>query len=305
MAKEGDAEAVLELFAREADARPGRPDDHADLLQGKLDELGEAEARDEDCIIAALGGEVSFTSVASAMTVANTMRALAVGEVTIRASLEPRIDVAFGWHDRIGDGRFAEPGGTFLTVKAHVDSDPGGGTPAIQATWNPADTPETVVNRINRQLIQRDRWKGPKTIDWGQVFRDLRTAIQLAVAYKRRDQDVPWHLHGALYEIHRKDWAITEAGIEYRPTDEVVPSEHEFPEDRTRMTSTDLNGWPPGPPEGADAAEWQHVLWRGLGIPVRRGPLTRQPSWWPSTTMPQQPTAENGTVSPKSSDRNS
>jgi hypothetical protein len=154
MAKEGDAEAVLELFAREADARPGRPDDHADLLQGKLDELGEAEARDEDCIIAALGGEVSFTSVASAMTVANTMRALAVGEVTIRAS-------------------------------------------------------------------------------------------------------------------------------------------------------TDLNGWPPGPPEGADAAEWQHVLWRGLGIPVRRGPLTRQPSWWPSTTMPQQPTAENGTVSPKSSDRNS
>jgi hypothetical protein len=146
-------------------------------------------------------------TVASAMTVANTLRALAEGEVTIRASLEPRIDIAFGWHDRISDGRFAEPGGTVLTVKAHVDPDPGGGIPAIQTTWNPADTPEMVIGRVNNQLIERDRWKGRETIDWGQVFRDLRTAIRLAVAYKRRDQEVPWRLHGALYEIHGSDWA--------------------------------------------------------------------------------------------------
>ena len=93
-------------------------------------------------------------------------------------------------------------------MKAYVDADPGGGTPVIQADWNPTATPETVIGRINSQLIERDRWNGPKTIDWGQVFRDLRTAIQLAVAYKRRDPDVPWRLHGALYELHGEDWAL-------------------------------------------------------------------------------------------------
>ena len=293
MSTEADAEAVLTLFASEAtDARSNRPSDHADEVQRKLDELDAAEAQDEDRIIAALGEEISFMRVASAMTVANTLRALAEGEVTIRASLEPRIDIAFSWHDRTGDRRFSEPGGTLLTVKAHVDADPGGGTPVIQTDWNPTDTPETVISRINNQLIERDRWNGPKTIDWGQVFRDLRTAIQLAVAYKRRDQDVPWRLHGALYEIHGKDWAITEAGVEYRPTRAVVLAEHEFPEDRAHMTSTDLNGWSPTPPEGADAAEWRHVLWRGLWhLPIRHGPVVSQPTWWPSKTMPQQPTA--------------
>ena len=233
-------------------------------------------------------------TVASAMTVANTLRALAEGEVTIRASLEPRIDIAFSWHDHTGDGRFSEPGRTLLTVKAHVDADPGGGTPVIQTTWNPADTPEAVIGRINSQLIERDRWNGPKTIDWGQVFRDLRTAIQLAVAYKRRDPEASWRLHGALYEIHGTDWAITEAGVEYRPTGTVVLAEHEFPEDRARMASTNLNGWAPTPPEGADAAEWQHVLWRGLWhLPIQHGPVVSRPTWWPSKTMPQQPTAKD------------
>jgi serine/threonine protein kinase len=295
MSTEADAEAVLTLFASEAaEARSDRPGDHADEVQTKLDELDAAEAQDEDRIIAALGEEISFMTVAGVMTVANTLRALAEGEVTIRARLEPRIDIAFSWHDHTGDGRFSEPGGTLLTVRAHVDADLGGGTPVIQTTWNPADTPEAVIGRINSQLIERDRWNGSKTIDWGQVFRDLRTAIQLAVAYKRRDPDAPWRLHGAMYEIHGTDWAITEAGVEYRPTGTVVLAEHEFPENRARMTSTDLNDWSPAPPEGADATEWQHVLWRGLWhLPIQHGPVVSQPTWWPSKTMPQQPTAKD------------
>ena len=278
MSREADTEAILKLFASEAaDDSSNRPSDHADELETKLDEVDAAEAKDEDRIIAAMGEEISFMTVASAMTVANTLRALAEGEITIRGSLEPRIDIAFSWHDHAADGRFSEPGGTLLTVKAHVNADPGGGTPVIQATWNPADTPEAVIGRINSQLIERDRWNGPKTIDWGQVFRDLRTAIQLAVAYKRRDPDVPWRLHGALYEIHGTDWAITEAGVEYRPTGTVALAEHEFPENRARMTSTDLNGWAPTPPEGADASEWQHVLWRGLWhLPIQHGPVVSQ-----------------------------
>jgi serine/threonine protein kinase len=292
---EADAEAVLKLFATEAaDDRSNQLGDHADELQTKLDELDAAETQDEDRIVAALSTEISFLTVASAMTVANTLRALAEGEVTIRASLKARIDISFSGHDHTGDGRFSEPGGTLLTVKARVDADPGGGTPAIQTAWDPTDTPETVIGRINNQLIERDRWNGPRTIDWGQVFRDLHTAIQLAVAYKRRDQNAPWRLHGALYEIHGKDWAITEAGVEYRPAGAVVLAEREFPEDRAHMTSTDLNGWSPTPPEGADATEWQHVLWRGLWhLPIRHGPAVSQPTWRPTKAMPQQPPADN------------
>jgi hypothetical protein len=290
---EADAEAILQLFASEATAaRLPRPGDRADGLQKKLDELDEAQARNENRILATLGDEISFVSVASAMAVANTLRSLAEGEATIRASLEPRIDITFSWREHARDGRFSEPGGTILTVTAHVDADPGGGTPVIQATWMPADTPETVMSRINNQLIQQDRWNGPKTINWGQVFRDLRTAIQLSVSYKRREQNVPWRLHGALYEMHGNDWAITEAGVEYRPTGTVVLSEHEFPEDRVNMMSTSLDGWSPALPQGANAAEWQHVLWRGLWhLPVRRGPMASRPSWWPSKTMPQQTAA--------------
>jgi hypothetical protein len=86
--------------------------------------------------------------------------------------------------------------------------------------------------------------------------------------------------------------AITEAGVEYRPTGTVVLAEREFPEDHAHMTSTDLNGWSPTPPGGADAAEWQHVLWRGLRhLPIQHGPVVGQPTWWPSKTMPQPPTA--------------
>ena len=47
-----------------------------------------------------------------------------------------------------------------------------------------------------------------------QVFRDLYWAIVLPVAYKRRDTTARWQLHGGLYELHGRDWAITEAGIE-------------------------------------------------------------------------------------------
>ena len=74
-------------------------------------------------------------------------------------------------------------------------------------------------------LRQRDRWNGPSTIDWAQIFRDLHQSIVLAVAYKRRDATVEWRLHGGLYELHGQDWAITEAGIEYRPDSQIVLAE--------------------------------------------------------------------------------
>jgi hypothetical protein len=40
-----------------------------------------------------------------------------------------------------------------------------------------------------------------------------------------------------LYEIHGKDWAITEAGVEHRPADAIVLAEHDFPDDRTHVMS--------------------------------------------------------------------
>src|SRR6266536_1410276 len=268
-----------------------------DQLQRLVDEQDAENVQDQDRIIEALSDKASFMNVASAMTVANVVGALPEGEVTLHASTEPRIDLTFSWQHHIGDARFSEPSGTFLHVKAQVDADPGGGgTPVIQTIWKSAEKTETMIGRINDQLRDRDRWDGPKTIDWEQVFRDLHRAIVLSVAYKRRDPTVPWQLHGGLYELHGEDWAITEAGIEYRPGSQVVLAESECPEatERSSMTTpSDLNGWAPAPPEGADPAEWQHVLWRGLWhFPVRRGPALAQPDRFACKTLPKPPTAK-------------
>lgn len=291
MSTEADADAVLDLLAMEAvDGDSEQPSDRIDEIQKLLDKQNASEVRNEDRIIAALREEASFFSVAGAMATANKLGALAEGQVTLRASLEPRIDITFSWQQSVGDGRFSTPSGTFLNISAHVDSEHGGGTPVIEANWNSTEKPEEVIGRINAKLQAADRWDGPKTINWAQIFRDLHQAIVLAVAYKRRDRSTPWGLHGAMYELHGQDWAITQAGIEYRPIEQVVLAEHEFPESkqsRTRMTSTNLDGWSPTPPEGADPAEWQHVLWRGLWhFPIRRGPVVAQPTWRPSTTVP-------------------
>jgi hypothetical protein len=83
--------------------------------------------------------------------------------------------------------------------------------------------------------------------------------------------------------MHGRDWAITEAGIEYRPAGAVMIAEHEFPEDRARMTSTHLNGWS-RPRRREQTPQSGSTLWH---LPVRHGPLVSQPTWRPSKTMPQ------------------
>ena len=265
-----------------------------DQLQAIVDEQDAESAEDQDRIIEALSNEVSFMNVAGAMAVANELGALPKGEITVGASAEPRIDLTFSWQYHVGDGRFSEPSGNFLGIKAEVYADSGGMTPVIQTIWKASEKAETVIARINDQLRQRDRWNGPNTIDWTQVFRDLNRGIVQAVAYKRRYHAVTWQLHGGLYELHGQDWAITEAGIEYRPGSQVVLTENAFPEGDARrgISPSNLGGWAPAAPDGADPAEWQHVLWRGLfHLPVYRGPVRGQPNRYPCKTMPKVPAA--------------
>ena len=271
-----------------------------DQLQGIVDQQDAETAEDQDRIIEALSNEASFMNVAGAMTVANLLGALPKGEIAVGASAEPRIDLTFSWQYHLGDGRFSEPSGNFLGVRAQVDADPGGMTPAIQTIWKSGEKPETVIGRINDQLRQRDRWNGSGTIDWEQVFRDLQRGIVLAVAYKRRDPTVEWQLHGGLYELHGQDWAITEAGIEYRPGGQVVLPEYDFPggDERRGVSPSNLGDWAPAPPSGADSAEWQHVLGRGLfHLPVHRGPVLRQPDRYPCKTLPKPSAAQSQGVS--------
>ena len=261
-----------------------------DQLQGIVEQQDAQTVEDQDRVIEALSSEASFMNVASAMTVAKALGALPEGEITIGASAEPRIDLSFSWQHHFGDGRFSEPSGNFLGVRGEVYADPGGGTPVVQTIWKSSEKPETVIGRINDQLRQRDRWNGPSTIDWAQVFRDLHRGIVLAVGYKRRDATVEWQLHGGLYELHGQEWAITEAGIEYRPDRQIVLAEENFPEgdERRGISPSNLGDWAPAPPAGADRDEWQHVLWRGLfHLPVDRGPLRGQPNWYPCKTMPK------------------
>ena len=262
-----------------------------DQMQAIVEEQDAENVADQDRIIEALSNEASFMNLASAMTVANLLGALPHGEITVGASAEPAIDLTFSWQHHLGDGRFSEPSGNFLGVKAEVDADPGGMTPVIQTIWRPDEKPETMIARIQDQLRERDRWNGSNTIDWTQVFRDLHRGIALTLAYKRRDATVPWRLHGGLYELHGQNWAITEAGIEYRPGSQVMLAEDDFPEgdERRGISASNLGDWAPALPDGADLAEWQHVLWRGLfHLPVHRGPVVRQPDHFPCKTMPVQ-----------------
>jgi len=268
-----------------------------DQMQAIVEEQDAENAEDQDRVIDALRNDASFMNVASALAVANAFGALPKGEITVGASAEPRIDLTFSWEYHLGDGRFSQPSGNFLGITAQVDADPDGMTPVIQTIWKSGEKPETVIGRINDQLRQRDRWNGPSTIDWTQAFRDLHRAIVLAVAFKRRDATGPWQLHGGLYELHGQDWAITEAGIEYRPGSQIALAEDDFPEGDARrdISASDLGDWAPQPPTGAAPAEWQHVLWRGLfHLPVYRGPLLRQPNRFPCKTMPKLPAAQQG-----------
>ena len=106
-------------------------------------------------------------------------------------------------------------------------------TPVIQTIWKSGEKPETMVARINDQLRQRDRWNGPGTIDWPRPP-GLAPRHRSSRRLQRRDTTVEWQLHGGLYELHGQDWAITEAGIEYRSGSQVVLAEEGFPEGDVR-----------------------------------------------------------------------
>lgn len=274
-------------FRKQADALPTR----IGQLQTLIDNQDAENVRHQDGIIQALREEISPLTVARAMTVANMTGALPEGEITLHASTDPMIDLTFSWQHHIGDGRHSMPSGNFLGVKAHVAADPGAGTPVIETIWLPTEKAETIIGRINGILQQRDRWNGPKTIDWVQVFQDLHRAIVLSVAYKRRDSTVDWQLHGCLYELHGQDWAITEAGVEYRPGSQVAVPEADFPEHTAHQDTTypaNLEEWPPTPPAGVDLAEWQHILWRGQWhFPANRGPMRTHPVRWACKTLPK------------------
>ena len=113
----------------------------------------------------------------------------------------------------------------------------------------------------------------------------------LSVAYKRRDATAPWQLHGGLYELHGENWAITEAGIEYRPASQIVLDEGDFPEPTARsgMTSpSDLDGWAPLPPAGADP---RRVAARAVARPMAL-PRSPRPGAWPAGLVRQQGAAK-------------
>jgi hypothetical protein len=133
-------------------------------------------------------------------------------------------------------------------------------------------------------LQQRNRWNGPKTISWGQVFRDLHRAVVLSVAYKRRDSTVDWQLHGGLYELHAQDRAIAEAGIS---TALAVRPPYSKPTSRNRphvRAGLALEMWRPA---GANVAEWKHILWCGQWhFLVNRGPMRARPVRWACKTFP-------------------
>lgn len=258
-------------------------------LQTQVEQRMQARAEEQDRKIGALGDDVSYDTVTTALTEANQLRAIKRGQVTVQAAEDPDgVALIFKWDahrtvydlgvllqgygDRTkagtcGDEPFGLPGrGPCLEIEARIEADFefSGGRPLIEVEWRPDDPPAAVADRLNQQLQREGRWHGPSTLDWTLALHNLQRSLKLAVA-SRRDGDGagPWRLHGALHELVGEDWAITEAGIEHRQHNDVILPESDFPQTPNRRSGKPVDTWPPACPSYANADEWERLLRRG------------------------------------------
>lgn len=258
-------------------------------LQRQVEQRMQARAEEQDRRIVALGDDVSYDTVTTALTEANRLRAISGGQVTVQAAEDPDgVALIFKWGTHrsavynlgalLGRGDLTEAGtcgyepfglpslSPCLEIEARIEADFefSGGRPLFEVEWRPEDPPAAVADRLNQQLQREGRWHNPSTLDWTLALRNLQHSLELAVT-SRRDGDGagPWRLHGALHELVGEDWAITEAGIEHRQHNGVILAESDFPQTRNRRSGKPVDTWSPACPSYANADEWERLLRRG------------------------------------------
>ena len=249
-------------------------------LSTRLDKLGEQfrsglEARNvaQDAAIAALESDVSFDTVTRALEVANDIGALANGFATVQASVDPdELALEFRWWTTSWPPGRSDGFAPELSVQAEPDFSTPGDHYVIQVVWAPDQPASEVGIALAEQLQQRNRWKGPGTLDWQQTIQNLIRTLDVAIKSQRRTEGA-WNLHGPLIELVGDNWALTDAGIECPDKGYVFP-ETEFPErGGPGRFGKPPPEWAPAKPNWADDAEWQRLLRRGKKVfPRNRGP---------------------------------
>jgi hypothetical protein len=235
-------------------------------IQNRIDDLTDAvqalnrrEAQQQDEVISLLD-EPTFENVMAALQEAVDLRALAGSRARVNAVAEPNVlGLSFGLtHDQ---------GSEILDIVirpyARARSQPVG-FPILK--WLPSQSPTDVGLDISRTIMREGFLDNPNDFDWTQALKNFKRSIDTAVRSRRGDADA-WRLHGRLYELLTEDWAVTTAGLEYRPRPAYVLDRKEFPQ-----TNGPPSGWrPPAEvkaalarqcPEWCDPNEWDWLVQR-------------------------------------------
>lgn len=271
------AEEIGARFEQRASGLSARIDQLQTEVTGRLRERTERQ----NAKIEALEDNLSYRTVAEAMTEANKLQAIHKGQLTVPAARQ--LDVlalTFSWG--ADDDRHRSPG-------PHLDiaAERRGGSDPIVVEWMPNADAVDVAEELVHELQAAGIWEGEGTLDWPLTLSNLKHGLDLAISARRRDPG-RWTLNGTLIEVIDDNWVLTDAGPEC-PERDYVLSQGKFPPPPNFLTGNTRR--PPGdpallqPPEWATQEEWERVIRRAHRIfPIRRsadpaGPLDTWRPW--------------------------
>lgn len=248
-------------------------------LGARLDELearlsarrAETEAT-QNRVVDAIAEEVSFSTLAAALSEAERVGAIEDGSLTVPASTQPpwlAAQFRFGTsHVVRGDGLIINDGTVpSLTVKVEVEKLVGEfGRPIFEVEWDPATESDEVGDDLTTQLRHRGRLGEAKVFDFSLAVRELQRGLRLALSDQRSPAGSE-ALHGHLLELVGEDWAITRAGVENLRTGLLLTLEEIGLSSRGRLS--EISKVPIMPPSEASPEQWNYLRSRAGLQPVR------------------------------------
>lgn len=256
-ASERAAQVAAERVETRLQARTDQLAARLDELQHEVLQRARGRAKEQDAKIAAMRDEVSFQTIADAMTTANSLVAIDEGQIIVQASHDPDgLALAFSWAEDLEFSNHRSPG-------PHLDIT----GPGVDLEWRRGESAADVGDRLILELQRAGTWDGEAMLDWGLALHHLQQALEIAIASRRRDP-WKWHLHGSLIELVSATWAITTGGVELFGRglmlagqdfpQRIHPNLAKFAPEEAEHART----WFPEPPPAVTPDEWNRVIER-------------------------------------------
>jgi hypothetical protein len=241
-------------------------------LSSRMDDLIAQRDQSQDQAMQELD-RPTYSSVATAIAMAQRINAISQGKVTVQASDDPLgYRAEFSWLQDSGDGRFGNAPRDVLAISIMAPSK----TQGRKATtnWGATDTAEFVGVRLISDLGSGDFTNN----NWVKALANLQKALEVAV-HSRRGDDNTLRIQGQLRELVGEKWAITSAGVE--------SLDHDFKCDRLDSLGIDEQAHPPKP-DWVEEPLWRELLRRGSEyFPNHVGPYLQAPRFVPLTRGPE------------------